>query len=84
MNPPSLPYHASLGPVNILDDSSARFSHPAKIHPACPESLFFLMPSGHPSKVKQSNRSGVGAICKSFLVLSKVALRCASRLNEIQ
>ena len=61
MNPPSLPYHAPLGPVNILEAPSAKFSQTAKIHPDCPENLLWALPSGHPSKVKQSNRTGVGA-----------------------
>ena len=62
MNPPSLPYHGALGPVNILDPPSAKLPQTAKAHPACPESSVFTMPSGRPSKVKQSNRPGVGAI----------------------
>ena len=62
MNPPSLPYHGALGPVNILDPPSAKLPQTAKAHPACPEYLVFTLPSGRPSKVKQSNRPGVGAI----------------------
>jgi hypothetical protein len=78
MNPPSLPYHDALGPVNILDAPSAKFSQPAKIHPDCPEKLILALPSGHPSKVKQSNRSGVGANPRVFLVLSIRARRIAN------
>src|SRR5882724_1819975 len=62
MNPPSLPYHGALGPVNILDLPSAKLPQTAKAHPACPESSVFTMPSGRPSKIKQSNRPGVGEI----------------------
>ncbi len=67
MNPPSLPYHGALGPVNIPNLPSAKLPQTAKAHPACPESLVLTLPSGRPSKVKQSNRPGVGAIRGFFL-----------------
>ena len=66
MNPPSLPYHGGGGPVNILDAPSAKFPQAAQAHPACPENLVFILPSGHPSKVKQTNRPGVGASVAFF------------------
>ena len=69
MNPPSLPYHGALGPVNILDPPSAKLPQTAKAHPACPEYLVFTLPSGRPSKVKQFNGSDVGAV-RLFLSLN--------------
>ena len=66
MNPPSLPYHGGRGPVNILKGSSAKFPQAAQAHPACPENLVFMLRSGRPSKVKQFNGSGVGAIRRFF------------------
>jgi hypothetical protein len=38
-----------------------KFSESKKAHPARNENLFFTMPSGYSSKIKQANRPGVGA-----------------------
>jgi hypothetical protein len=77
MNPPSLPYHGARGPVNILGRPSAKFPQAAKAHPACPESLAFTLLSGRPSKVKQFDRPGVGAI-RGFFVVFESSIRVPS------
>src|SRR5438128_2511912 len=65
--PTRLKYHGRLEPVNLPNVSSAKFPQPAKAQPACLEYPMLALPSGHLSKIKQSNSSSVGAEGEFFL-----------------